>query len=510
MSERRVSISKALSMLRMIAPRWRTPARMNAISNYCNFVTLALLNLTLTPVLITLLGTSSFGVWKACLRFLDLTTVADGRGTQALKWVTAFRAGTDDPNAQRRLVGAAVAVWLLWAPLLILVLVGIVFAIPQMIEGLTGDQIVAARWTAAILALNVLLAGLLGIPDAVLIGANRGWRSMNVNTVFLVASNAGFVVAAHLGYGIVSFAVITLCAATANALLTWIAARRAVPWWGIRRPDRADVKALAGFSGWTLAWMFAQALFLSGELILFSWLLGADAVTGYSVTSYATQSGLAICLMTVSAKIPGIARAIGLGHEKEAAEGVLRCRQLAIGAAGIIGGATLLLNKSFVRVWAGPHLYLGDTVNALMVIAFVQMAWLRCDAQLQDATLSIRTRGIAGLLVAMGSLAGGWVAFRLFGHIAAAYIALIAIRLPLHFIFIRSLKIKVPDSALPWRLIVITPFVFVAETIIGPNIDVSSWRALFITGICTTLCLVILTIFGVARIGRYSIAKVTR
>lgn len=458
--------------------RWRTPARLNALANYLNFIVLALLNFALTPILIGRLGTSNFGVWKACLRFLDLTTVADGRGTQALKWVSAYRGGSVDAAAQRRLAGAAIAVWALWAPLLILVLSGLVFAMPRMIEGLDPAQAQLARWTAAILAANVLLAGLLGIPDAVLIGANRGWKSMNFNTVFLVVSNVGFVLAAGAHYGIISLAVITLCSAVGNALCTWISARRGVPWWGVQRPERADVKALAGFSGWTLIWMLAQSLFVSGELILFSWLIGAVAVAGYSVTSYATQSGLAICMLTVAAKIPGLARAIGDGRDREAATGVLRCRELAIAGATIVGGATLLLNQSFVSLWAGHRLYLGFSINALIVVAFVQLAALRCDAQLQDATLTIRQRGIAGLSTAAGSLLVGFLAFRATGRIEAAYGGLIAARAPLHFIFAGALRRRVPQARMPWRLIAASVVVLAAAAAIGSHVVLGSWVAL--------------------------------
>lgn len=469
-------------MIKHLLGRRLSAAKLNMGSNFLNFFTLAALNLVLTPYLLAGLGAGGFGVWKACLRFLDLTSFADGRGAQALKWMSAFHIAKGDHDALRRLNAAAIIVWMMWLPLLLTVLAGVVYAIPSLIAGLDPHQAAIARMVATILAMNVVLTGLIGIPDAVLIGANQGYRSMNLNSVFLVVANVGFVVAALHGYGLVTLALISLGSSIANGACTWLVARVRVPWWGFRKPERADVGKLGRFSGWTLMWSLTQALLLSSELILFSWLIGAEAVASYAVTAYAIQSALSIGMFITSAKVPGIAQAVGAERWEEARRGIRQCREYVTAFATVAGVATILLNHSFVALWTGGQRYLGDTINALMVFCFFQLALIRCDAQLLDATLNIRARGIYGVVAAIAGLAGAWAAYRVTGQIVASYAVLMVIRCIPLLAFPRFIEQSIPLAPRPYKVVVVGGILLIAASMLGRDLRIAGWLELIVAG----------------------------
>jgi O-antigen/teichoic acid export membrane protein len=379
-------------------------SQLNAIAGYINFAAMAILGFIANPILLSFLGPTQFGIWRAAQRLLDFVTVADGRATQALKWVVAFNSDEQTGESKRRDVGAAIVVWLFWLPVLSIACITIIVLLPHLIKGTTEDNLTDLRWVGAILCANLVLAGLLYIPDSVLVGTNQGYRSMTVTTVFIVVANLGMILAVYLGFGIISLALVTLLAAVGNGLVTWLVGRKTIDWWGAARPLRSDIRRVGHFSGWILAWSFIEKLLLSTELVLISIFMGAVVVTGYVFTSYVTQFALAICMMTVSAVVPRIGASIGAGEVLTAAQVAGSTRRLVFGLSTLAGSAILLFNGWFVTVWGGPGQFLGPETNALMVISFLQLAIIRSDAQMLDAGLNVRAKVYVTGLGAVASL----------------------------------------------------------------------------------------------------------
>lgn len=449
-----------------------SPAKLNAATNYLNFIVLALLGFFINPILLGSLGTATFGVWKACQKFLDFATVADGRATQALKWIVAFRTDDADVDEKRRDVGAALLVWVLFLPLLVLVTLGIVIALPSLISGLDAAHIDLVYWTGAFLAGNILLTGLLSIPDAVLVGTYQGYRSMGITTAFLVLSNLGMVVSVLLHGGIVSLAIIILIAAVGNGFATWLIARRRVSWWGVDRPLRADVFRVAKFSGWVLFWSLITKLLLATDLVLISAMVGAIAVSQYTFTSYVIQFALSICLMTTSAFMPKLGILLGRHDWLNSQRLVSQAKQITLALATFAGAAVLLLNRSFVTLWVGPALYMGDNVNALMVAAFVQLAVIRSDAQIQDTGLKIRSKVLVGAAGTLLSLGAGWLFYASTASLVWMYVGIIGGRIVLSVVFPILVGKLVPNMRYEIRRPIIAVALLVVCYFIGITVPV--------------------------------------
>lgn len=408
-----------------------SPAKKNALANYVNFFALAILGLFANPFLVSYLGPVAFGIWKSCQRLLDVATVADGRATQALKWIIAHRAHDTSISEKQRAVGAAILIWMIWLPLLIAIQIGILLLLPRLIADVPDDYMPILYWTSGLLAFNVLITGIASIPDSTLVGSNMGYRSMRVTTVVMIFANLVMVLLAWAGFSIVWLAGTLVLATVTKGFVTLHLTRHHITWFGVKRPEHQAVKSMASFSGWVLVWSLVTKFLLSSEIILLGALLGAGAVTNYVFTSYILQFALAICLMTASAMMPGLGKALGGGEMARARLIAQEARELVFAISTIICCLILTLNGPFVRLWAGNEFFMGPIENGAMALSFLQLAMLRCESQIQDTGLLIGRKVTLGIISTVLSLGLGYIAFVYSGEIWMMFIGLMLGRLPM-------------------------------------------------------------------------------
>ncbi|MDT5066241.1 MAG: hypothetical protein QOK02_2396 [Mycobacterium sp.] len=440
--------------------------RRNLGTYYLNFIVSAVVGFVVNPLLLSALGPLLFGVWKSLQRYLDFATVADGRASQALKWIVANRSSLSDEE-RRRDVGAAIIVWVRWLPAVCLVSAGLTFAVPFLVRGIPADTKTLAYTVAAILAANTVLFGLLSIPDAVLVGVNQGYRSMLVTTAAFVVTNAAMLIAAFSGWPLWSLAVIVLVVSVANAAVTLLIARRAVPWWGVSRPTASDLRRVLGYSSWTLGWVVLDKLFLASELIVISVMVGAVAVTHYTFTTFVMQFVLSIALVTASGFMPMLGAQLGASEFRAAAELARSVRHLVIGVAALGSGAVLAFNGAFVTLWVGGEQYLGTTLNALFVVCGLQLALVRMDGQILDVTMRIAPKVLVGLFSSAGGIVAGCIGFALSHELAVALVAVIVVRMVSNVAYPLFVARAIPGSAVPWRAVLLASALLVLSLGIG-------------------------------------------
>lgn len=404
-------------------------AKKNALSSYLNTAVTALVGLIVNPLLLTALGSTNFGTWKAIQRLLNVGSAANGGAMQSLKWVIAHRSKNTSDDEKRRDVGAAFVVLLYWVPVLFAVIAIIVYLLPNLLRDIPHDDMWMIYATGGILGVNVILVSFSALPDAVLFGMNQGFRSMNVTTGVLILTNAGMVVAAVLGWGLVGVAIATALGTCLNGALTFLVLRKRVGWWGLAKPSRNDIRRLSKFSGWVFTWAFVMRLSLATEVIVLSAFAGVDYVSSYTFTSYVTVLALSVCQLTTSALMPKLGSMIG-NEEWPGARAIAReARELTLALATGIGSLAIMLNQSFVEIWAGGDQFMGQAVNILMTIAFVQFAVFRTDSQIQDTGLNIGKKVMLGAAVTVSTIAAAGGAFSLSDSVEIMFIALIATRL---------------------------------------------------------------------------------
>ena len=404
-------------------------AKKNALSYYFNTGITAAVGLIVNPLLLSALGNVGFGTWKTIQRLLDVGSAANGGAMQSLKWFIAHRSKNTTDEEKRRDVGAALAVLAYWLPVLIAVSTIIVFLLPRLMHDVPAADLKMVYVTGGILGLNVLLLTLASIPNAVLMGTNQGYRSMNVTTAVFVATNAAMVGVAIAGWGLSGMAAVVAVGTTINGAVTFTVLRRRVAWWGFTKPGRDDIRRLSKFSGWVLGWTFVNRLSLATEVIVLSIFAGVAFVSSYTFTSYVVLFALSLCELTTSSLMPKLGALVGNSEWRAASTVAREAREQTRALATAIGCLVILLNGGFVEVWAGGEQFMGQAVNILMVIAFVQFALIRTDAQIQDTGLDIGKKVVLGAAMTVIAIGAGGVAFAVTRSVENMFVAIIATRL---------------------------------------------------------------------------------
>src|SRR5437773_1152275 len=182
----------------------------------------------------------------------------------------------------------------------------------------------------------------------------------------------------------------------------WIVVKKYVPWFGVERPTRADVRSLLGLSAWYSAGEAIAKVLLASDVIILGILVSPTAVASYVLTGYAARLAVNIHVLAAGGAIPGIGGVIGRRQYDKAAG--LRYELLAVTwlFATAVGGTILLWNRSFLGLWVGSENYAGPVIDLLIVLVMTQTTIIRSDAFVIDSALQPRARVfVAGATVAI-------------------------------------------------------------------------------------------------------------
>jgi O-antigen/teichoic acid export membrane protein len=457
-------------------------ALLNTVAAGLDYGTRILIGLVINPLLVGGLGAYSYGALQILDRLAGYASAADGRPSQALKWTIARQEASAEADEKRRTIGSAVAVWLLFLPVLATFAACVAWMAPTWLSA-PPELRDTVRMTAALLAANLILANLIDLPRSVLQGGNVGYKRMGLSAGVLWAGAALTAVALYLKGGLVGVAAAQLATTVITGGLFFAVVKKYVAWFGVARPSRADVRRLGTLSAWFLAWRLIKQLMMASDVVVLGMLHSVEIVTAYSLTKAIPDTLIGLIAVVVGAILPGLGRVIGSGDLRKAAGVRSEIMALTWLTATSVGATVILWNHAFLRLWVGERYDAGATATLLLILMVTQLVLIRNDAQIIDLTLDVRHKvltgalsavvslTLAGLLVrvldlgvtglCLGFLAGRsilsldypWIAGRFLGQSLASQLRSV----------VRPLLATVPFFVLAWK----TSHVFTAGTWIG-------------------------------------------
>lgn len=357
-----------------------------------------------TPLVVAGLGSSLFGVWQILGRLVTYMHAADGRPTQALKWVIANRHAVDDDETKRRHVGSAMGVWILFLPVLAVMSAALVWVAPY-ITRVPAELYTTIRVTCALLVVNFLLIQLISLPEAVLRGMNLGYKRLGLQAGLNIVGGGLSIGALYLGAGLIGLAASQAILAALTGVLFLFVVKKYVSWYGVSRPTFAEVRSFLKLSVWWFAWTTIHKFIMASDILILGVMASASAVATYSLTGFAGVTLLSLVTTVLAAVMPGLGTVVGQKQYERAA--ALRVEMMAASwlLLAAIGSTILLWNRSFVSLWVGSEHYAGLWPNVLIVVMIVQLVFIRNDAYVIDLTLQLREKVLMGVVAAIISIA---------------------------------------------------------------------------------------------------------
>ncbi len=379
-------------------------AYLNAISAALDYGARLVVGLVINPLMVVGLGDYMYGVLQILGRLILYLSAASGRPTQALKWTIANQQASIDYDKKRRNVGGAIAVWLLFLPILAALGIFLVWIAPSW---LNAPPVLSpiVRLAAGVMVVDLILTSLADVPQSVLQGQNLGYKRMGISTMLVFVAGGGFtaialyfktglvgVVAADLGY--------TLCA---GAFFLHVV-RKYVPWFQVARPSAPELRQFLGLSWWFFIWRLVMQLMMSSDIIVLGRLISVEQVTTYTLTKYIPETLISLVAIVVTGITPGLGGLIGSGNVQKA----LRVRNEIMSGtwliATVVGATILLWNRDFVHLWVGKEHYSGDIPTLMIMLMITQFVLIRNDANIIDLSLNLRHKVLIGALSATLSI----------------------------------------------------------------------------------------------------------
>jgi O-antigen/teichoic acid export membrane protein len=452
-----------------------------------------------TPLVLNGLGSSLFGVWQILGRLIVYMQAADGRPTQALKWVIANRRLVDDDEVKRHHVGSALFVWLLFLPVLMAMSGLLVWISPYMTK-VPAQMYATVRITCSLLVVNFLLIQLISLPESVLRGMNLGYKRMGWQAALNIVGGALTVGALYIGSGLIGLAAGQVILAAFTGALFLMLVKKYVPWFGMARPFFSEVRSFLKLSVWWFAWTAVSKFLLASDILILGMVASSSDVATYTLTSFAGITLLSLVTIVLGAVTPGLGGVIGQKQFERAAElrnEMLKVSWLILAAAG---STILLWNRSFVYLWVGPEHYSGFWANLLVVLMIVQLIFIRNDSYVIDLSLQLRKKvlmavvaaiisiGLSALLIPRLGIAGlclGMILGRLV--LTISYPSIISKQL------VRSTKPDLTEAMRPAAVLIL---MFVVSAYLGRILLAESWL-IWAVGSCLSFALAL----GVGLIG---------
>lgn len=353
--------------------------------------------LLLTPLLLSRLGDSVFGVWQVLQRLVVQASPATGRAGEALKWTIASQQSSTDYDEKRRQVGNAVAVWVLFLPVQLAIGATVGWFAPVWLHVPAGSSGVV-RLAAALLVVNLFLGSFEDLPRAVLQGENMGYKRVGLASAVVVFGGVLTAAALFLGTGLVGVAAATVAAGVLSGTAYFFIAKKYVAWFGIAKPHLRGLGRFAGLSWWFLLWNLVMKAMNGADLIVLGIAGSAKLVTSYTIARFVPYAVAAAVAVSILAVMPGLGGLIGAG-EFLRAQSVRSEMMASTWLMGTVAGSLILLwEGSFIRLWVGESHYPGTLVVVLIVVMVLQWALIRIDTNIIDLTLNLRWKVLVGLL----------------------------------------------------------------------------------------------------------------
>jgi len=383
-------------------------AYLNAFTVVLDYGAGLLVGVLITPLMVAGLGNYLFGLWQVLVRLIGYLTPASGRPAFALKATLVNKQASIDYDQKRRYVGTSLIIWLLFLPFLVCLGGILTWFVPYLLHVPT-PYVWTARAVSGLLVFTFIFGALSSIPQVILQGENLEYKRMGMSVVLIFASGAFTWLALYLNTGIVGIAAAGVVSTFVSGLFYFWVVGTHTPWFGAAMPLHVEIREMLRLSVWFMGWNLVTSLLLSGDVVVLGLLNSVYSVTNYTLTKYVPETLIGIIVIIVFGIMPGLGSIVGTGEYGRAIRLRDEINSFIWLAATVFGASVLIWNRVFMGLWVGADHFAGSIPNLLIVVAAMQLAFIRSDGNVIDLTLRMSQKVLLGLLSVTVSIVAAFI-----------------------------------------------------------------------------------------------------
>ncbi len=352
----------------------------------------------ITPVILSLISSNSYGFWMTILQMVGLLGIMDMGVTIAITRKIADPEIAGDENRLSRLISSGVLIQLGLASLILIA--GFVFADNMLaLFDIDTKQEPTGKIAYIVMIVWFTLSLPLGVIDAMLNGRQEMTLVNLVTGISRVAGTVLIVPLLYTGLDLMAFPVSLIVPGVTGALVLFYYLKRLVPHFklGISNVSWDEIKRLSSFSAlWWMSKLGYLVLYSSDNIILAS-TVGVDLVTVYYLNNRLPFMLGMLSSKIANAAMPGISELYATknydGLQRAASSLLFFSTRIAIFFMAI----TMCLNSRLIPIWVGAEYYNGIGLTILLSLICLSNTMIG---------------GIGSLVISSGKIkAFGWIFF---------------------------------------------------------------------------------------------------
>lgn len=347
----------------------------NVASNWGAYALAMAVNFFLSPYVVRHLGDNGYGVWTLILSLTGYLGLLDlGVRGAVTRYVAKFHAQADHENASNV---ASSAMLIFSSAGLIAFLTSVVFA--TLIVGrlsIPPQYLGAARIVLVITGLSIAASLVNGVFGGILVGLQRFDLTNGIEIANNVLRSFSIVLFLHLGYGIVTLALIQLGFTLARLVANLSLARHFYPQLRVNPAlaDRAGTKLIFSFSIFSFLMHVSASLIYASDNVVIGAFLPISAVTFYAI-----GGNLAEYTRTLVAGISQTMTPLASSTEAKKDQAMMEKIVLFGSRAGTmvvlpIALTLMIRGGTFIGLWMGPE-YAELSGKVIRVLSLTLVLW---------------------------------------------------------------------------------------------------------------------------------------
>jgi O-antigen/teichoic acid export membrane protein len=347
----------------------------NVISNWGTYVLAMGINFFLSPYVVHHLGNNGYGVWTLIASLTGYLGLLDlGVRGAVTRYVARYHSQADHKNASNV---ASSAMLIFSSAGLIAFSASVVFA--MLVIGrlkIPPQYVGASRIVLVVTGLSVAVSLVNGVFGGILVGLQRFDLTNGIEMANNLLRTFTIVLFLHLGYGIVTLALIQLTFTAARLVANLSMARQLYPELQVKLAlaDRAGIKLIFSFSIFSFLMHVSASLIYASDNVVIGAFLPVSAVTFYAI-----GGNLADYTRTLVAGISQTMTPLASSAEAKEDDALMRKIVLFGSRAGTmvvlpIALTLIIRGSSFIGLWMGAQ-YADRSGAVIRILALTLLFW---------------------------------------------------------------------------------------------------------------------------------------